>query len=67
MTACRCEVLNSLRGAAATEYARTHLDTLREDAIGRQRLRCPDTEVTWVLEPVGGVFGNDEQHVLRRG
>lgn len=48
---CRCRILNSLMGDTARDYANGHLDP--ETAVrhqGEGRYRCPDTDVTWVLE-----------------
>lgn len=51
MTACRCNILNTLAGDAARDYTNGHLDP--ETAArhrGEGRFRCPETEITWVLE-----------------
>lgn len=66
MIACRCKVLNTLAGTAATDYVRQHLDVVREDATGRQTLRCEETGTSWLLEPAQGPYGGDNQQRLRR-
>ena len=66
MIPCRCAVLNTLAGRAATDYARQHLDVLREDVRGTQSLTCPETGTTFTLERAGGVYGGDDQRRLRR-
>lgn len=62
---CRCEVLNNLTGAAATEYARVHLDRLRTDGMGRSVHRCPRTATEWTEEHRVEGYG-EEITVLRR-
>lgn len=66
MIACRCKVLNTLAGTAATDYVRQHLDVVREDAAGRLTLRCEGTGTSWVLEAARGPYGGDNQQRLRR-
>ncbi len=66
MIPCRCAALNTLSGAGADDYVRQHLDTVREDAMGRKSLRCPLTDITFVLEQADGVYGGDSQRRLRR-
>lgn len=66
MIPCRCDVLNTLAGRAATDYARQHLDVEREDGQGRRTLSCPETGIRFRLEPSGGPYGGDGQHRLRR-
>lgn len=66
MIPCRCAVLNTLAGRAATDYARQHLDTVREDSQGTSHLTCPDEGTSFVLERDGGVYGGDDQRRLRR-
>ena len=56
-TPCRCEILNTLTGDAARDYSNVHLEP--ETATrhqGEGRYRCPDTEVTWILDhdPING-------------
>ena len=65
MVPCRCAVLNTLRGDAAEDYARRHLDEVRE-TTARTVLRCPETDVEFVLEAVGGGWDPDRQRQLRR-
>lgn len=66
MIPCRCAVLNTLTGRAATDYVRQHLDVLREDSRGTKSASCPDTGTTFVLEHADGVYGGDDQRRLRR-
>lgn len=66
MIPCRCAVLNTLAGTAATDYARQHLDLVREDAQGTRVLSCPETGTSFVLEHAGGPYGGDDQRRLRR-
>lgn len=66
MIPCRCDVLNTLSGRAATDYARQHLDVVRSDGHGSSTLSCPDTGTTFVLEQAGGPYGGDDQRRLRR-
>ena len=66
MIPCRCDVLNTLTGRAATDYSRQHLDVLKESAQGTTSLSCPETGTTFVLEHAGGVYGGDDQRRLRR-
>lgn len=65
MVKCRCEVLNTLTGDAATDYARQHLDQTRADGQGRRYFRCPDTGIGWAEEGAPSGYG-DEQRRLRR-
>ena len=65
MDACRCEVLNVMSGAVATDYARAHLDQVRSDGTGRVAYRCPQTGISWSQDRAAhGV--DDETIVLRR-
>lgn len=66
MIPCRCRWLNTLTGTAANDYARQHLDIVREPGDGRTQLRCPESGATFVLEPDAGVYGGDTQVRLRR-
>lgn len=66
MIPCRCELLNTLGGRAATDYARQHLDTVRTDQTGTQVLTCPLTGIAFTLEALGGPYGGDDQRRLRR-
>jgi hypothetical protein len=63
---CHCKALNTLRGPGANDYARQHLDVVRETGGERRVLRCPDTSIMFVLEAVGGAYGPDRQLLLRR-
>ncbi len=47
---CRCEVLNVMTGAIAVDYARQHLDVVREGAGRVTTYACPDSGVQWVEE-----------------
>ena len=62
---CRCEVLNVMTGAIALDYARQHLDVVREGAGRVTTYACPDTGVNWVEEraPHGA---DDSTRRLRR-
>ena len=62
---CRCEVLNTLSGVVAAEYAREHLDPADTDGLGRTIHRCPDTGVDWTEERSAAGYG-DEVIILRR-
>lgn len=65
MVKCRCKVLNTLTGDAATDYARQHLDETRSDGQGRRYYRCPDTGIDWAEESAPGAY-RDDQRRLRR-
>jgi hypothetical protein len=62
---CRCEVLNVMSGDVARDYARTHLDPVRTDGMGRSVLRCEPTGLEWVEEVEAGGY-NPNTLVLRR-
>lgn len=52
--ACRCHILNTLTGDTARDYTNAHLEP--ETAArhrGEGRYRCPETDVTWVLDHDG--------------
>jgi hypothetical protein len=62
---CRCEVLNVMSGAVATDYVRTHLDPVRSTGNGRVVYQCPETRISWTQERAAhGV--DDRTVVLRR-
>lgn len=65
MVTCRCEVLNVMSGAVATEYLRTHLDEVRTGGQGRVLYRCPETGIGWTEDRKAEGYG-DEVVVLRR-
>ena len=65
MGTCRCEVLNVMSGAVATDYVRTHLDEVRATGNGRVLYRCPDTGIGWTRDSKAAGYG-DEVVVLRR-
>ena len=65
MSACRCDVLNVMSGAVATDYLRGHLDQVRDSGYGRVLYRCPDTGINWVQDRRAEGYG-DEVVVLRR-
>lgn len=62
---CRCEVLNTLSGDVAADYAHKHLDRTRTDGLGRTIHRCGDTGVDWTEERSASGYGDDVV-VLRR-
>lgn len=65
MVTCRCEVLNVMSGAVASDYARQHLDPVRSPGNGRVLYRCPETGIGWSQDRAAhGV--DDETVVLRR-
>jgi hypothetical protein len=64
LVTCRCEVLNVMSGAVATDYARTHLDTVRSTGNGRVVYRCPETDIGWTQERA--VHGIDDQTIVLR-
>ncbi len=65
MVPCRCEVLNVMSGAVARDYARSHLDHMRTDAMGREVHRCPELGVEWFEERSASGYA-ENVHVLRR-
>lgn len=65
MATCRCEVLNVMSGAVATDYLRTHLDEVRASGHGRMLYRCPDTGIGWTEDRRVEGYG-EELIVLRR-
>jgi hypothetical protein len=65
MGTCRCEVLNVMSGAVATDYTRLHLDQVRTTGNGRMLYRCPDTGISWTEDRKAEGYG-DEVVVLRR-
>jgi hypothetical protein len=65
MGECRCEVLNVMSGAVATDYLRVHLDRVRTNGRGRVLYRCPDTGIGWTEDRRAEGHG-DEVVVLRR-
>lgn len=65
MVACRCELLNVMSGAVATDYLREHLDEVRDTGHGRVLYRCPDTGIGWTEDRRAEGYG-DEVVVLRR-
>lgn len=62
---CRCQVLNTLSGDAASDYARTHLDEVRSDGQGRTYYRCPDTGVGWAEERAPGAYTGEARRLRR--
>jgi hypothetical protein len=65
MAPCRCELLNVMSGAVARDYARTHLERVRVDAMGREVYRCPDSGVEWTEDGDQTGYGANVT-VLRR-
>lgn len=65
MATCRCEVLNVMSGAVATDYLRTHLEEVRASGHGRMLYRCPDTGIGWTEDRRVEGYG-EEVIVLRR-
>lgn len=65
MGSCRCEMLNVMSGAVASDYARDHLDEVRSGGRGRKVFRCPDTGVTWMQDIAASGYDADSI-VLRR-
>lgn len=65
MVTCRCEVLNVMSGAVATDYRRAHLDEVRSSGLGRRVFRCPETGIHWTEDRRAEGYG-DEVAVLRR-
>ena len=65
MVTCRCEVLNSLSGQAAADYAQQHLDVTRETPGRTTTYRCPDTGLSWVSERLPTGYGDDTRRLRR--
>ena len=64
MVTCRCDVLNVMSGAVATDYARHHLDQVRSTGNGRVVYRCPETGITWSQERAP--YGVDADAIMLR-
>jgi hypothetical protein len=65
MGECRCEVLNVMSGDLARQYARTHLEVVRTDGMGRTIHRCETTGLEWLEDHSASGYG-DDVIVLRR-
>lgn len=65
MVVCRCEMLNHLSGASARDYARQHLDMVRETPGRTTTYRCPETGIDWIEERRPG-DGEPPERRLRR-
>jgi hypothetical protein len=64
VVACRCEILNVMSGAVATDYARTHLDPVRSSGNGRTSYVCPETGIGWTQDRAA--HGLDDQTIVLR-
>lgn len=62
---CRCEVLNTMSGDAARDYANGHLDEVRSSQQGVTYYRCPQTSVEWIEEPASGAHAGSALRLRR--
>ena len=62
---CRCEVLNTMSGDAARDYANGHLDEVRSDNQGLSHFRCPETGISWVEERAPGSLIGEAKRLRR--
>ncbi|MDX1659648.1 MAG: hypothetical protein R3343_12575 [Nitriliruptorales bacterium] len=62
---CRCEVLNTMSGDAARDYANGHLDEVRADRQGVTYYRCPETGVGLVEERAPSAHLSDTRRLRR--
>lgn len=67
MVTCRCAVLNNLTGDSAADYARHHLDVVREHAGRTTTYRCPDTGIEWVEERAPTAYDDNTRRLRRMG
>ena len=69
MTECRCREVEHLHGLAAQQYARSHLEELKVDAVSWAVLyRCPFTGLLWKeFFPHSGAHGGGPSELIRIG
>ena len=65
MVECRCTVLNHLSGDAARDYARQHLDVVRETPGRTTTYRCAESGIEWVEERRYGEGDHPERRLRR--
>jgi len=67
MIECRCREVGHLHGRAAQQYARSHLEELKVDAVSWAVLyRCPLTGLLWKeFFPRSGAHGGGPSELVR--
>ncbi len=67
MIECRCREVKHLHGLAAQQYARSHLEELKVDAVSWAVLyRCPVTGFLWKeFFPQSGAHGGGPSELVR--